>query len=551
MDNMSTHLLQLYLKKINLTLGSTFKIQEKFDDIIIARNTTTDLLIDMDPYSTTILECSIKTNKAVRKIFINGSLPQVSQNIRGDNMTFAEGTIEVAQWSGFISDKDLKMLEDEKKFSISVFVKNIIIKNGTDVYLPQPGSTPLLMMFAQANLHPAPPLAPFNSAVPPPWSQPHHQTGLPPPNHLSGPPSGPPSGPSGPPSGPQSTQTSPGQQGQFQQNQQAADRAAALAAVAANSAHDRQIQAAQSEILKKNQEVLQLQKSLEDMRIQIETSKRQFNQELESQVRARMAQLAPLPVASLLTTPSSASTTPSGNTTTTATTTTTAATITPTVPAHSAAATTGAQGILPPDQVDLLRRTPLPDDEEFQTPMVQRKKKKRKINNQLSPAEEGEEEEEDDEDQEDEQEGEDSDGVFEKEDENSRRNSMFEDNPFGTQEILDGILEKIRVAIREGTQSDPENLVAAVQLLLPKINQRSELDLLSQYINQLADSIGQRENLSQSLKSKIRKLGHDILKVNKKFDEQERREAAAAAKTGAKKKILPTPSVLADNLNFD
>lgn len=141
-----------------------------------------------------------------------------------------------------------------------------------------------------------------------------------------------------------------------------------------------------------------------------------------------------------------------------------------------------------------------------------------------------------------EEDGENSEGVFE-EGERSRKSSLFEQsNPFESQEILDSILEKIREAVDLGNQSDPEPLVAAVQLLLPKITSRTELELLSDFTNRMAETIGQQDNISQSLKSKIRNLGHEILKINRKLDDEERRERAAA-KTGTKKKIIPTDSV--------
>lgn len=585
-DGVTAHLIHLYLTKINLSIGSKINLQTRYNDIIMSHDISPNIMMDLDLYSTTNMDCTIKINKNLKKIYINATLPEVSQQIRSDTIAFVEGVLEVGQWSGYLDEKHLKTLEhpnDESTihFTISVFVKNMILKTGTEVWLPQPGSTPLSIMFSQANFPNGPPG--FNGAMPPPpWMQQNQGGSTPSSQHQyqPGPPS---SGQTGPPSSGQtgpapSSQTGPAPPSQTgtpsssiiqnqhlnqplsnssssnqQQQQQHNERQAALAAVAANTAHDRQIQAANAEISKKNSEMDQLKRQMEDLKIQLETSKRQFSREVETQVKARMASLAPPSSASILVNPASASTAPPSSNTTTVT----SATTSPVTSSQVSPAPPGASGgLLPPEQVDLLRRTPLPEEnDEFQTPLVPKPKKRRKMNNP-NPAREGgetiEEIEDDDDEEFDEydEDGENSEGVFDNEERNtekSRKSSLFENsNPFESQEILDGILEKIREAVDQGNQSDPEPLVAAVQLLLPKISSRTELELLSDFINRMAETIGQRDNISQSLKSKIRSLGHEILKVNRHLENDERKEraaAATAAKTGTRKKIIPTASV--------
>ena len=576
-DGVSAHLIHLYLTKINLSIGSKINLNTRYSDIILSHDISPNIMLDLDLYSTTNMDCTIKINKSLKKVYINATLPEVSQQIRSDTIAFVEGVLEVGQWSGYIDEKHLKTLEhpnDESNihFTISVFVKNMILKTGTEVWLPQPGSTPLSIMFSQANFPNGPPG--FNGAMPPPpWMHQHQGGSTPSSQHQyqSGPPS---SGQTGPAPSSQTGPAPPSQTGtpsssiiqnqqlnqtlsgppssnQHQQVQQHNDRQAALAAVAANTAHDRQIQAANAEIAKKNSEMDQLRREMEEMKIQLETSKRQFSKEVENQVRARMAFLNPPSSASILLNPTTTSTVPPNSNITTVTT----AVTTPASSSQVSPAPPGANNILPPEQVDLLRRTPLPEDnDEFRTPLVTKPKKRRKMDN-LHPAPEGEEvieEVEDDEDEyeEYEEDGEHSEGIFDNEEgntEKSRKSSLFEhSNPFESQEILDSILEKIREAVDQGNQSDPEPLVAAVQLLLPKISSRTELELLSDFITRMTETIGQRDNISQSLKSKIRSLGHEILKINRQLENDERKEraaAATAAKTGTRKKIIPTASV--------
>lgn len=535
MDELTTHQFHLELQKINQATGSKVKINSRFEDIILATDVSENLILDADPYTTTQLHCNIRINKASKKFFIAATLPSLERQVRGEGI-FMEGIIEAGQWSQFLPDQDLKTLEyadkdNKRSFKTSIFIKSLVLKRGSEVLLPVPGSNPLSLIFSNMPAV-APPAPTFNAAIPPP--------------SLG-----------------QQLQPSPSLHGPVQQQQihqsappstLPADRQAALAAAANTAAQDRQLQAAQAEIKKKNEEVEKLMRAMEDLKIQMEVNKKEFSKQVEDQVKARTAMLAPPAPASILLHPASTTTAPSSTTTITTT-------------SNTTPSTTGTQALGPPEPppapaglqqpgpgglpAGRQQTPPLPaDEDDFQTPMVRKTKKRRA--NPLSPAGEGEEEvEEVEEEEEKEKEeenvfsetenGEDSDGIIEGAT-GGRKDSLFENsNPFASQEILDGVLEKIKEAIDQGNQSDPEPLVAAVQLLLPKITTREEADLLSDYIEKMADSISQQGNLSQNLKTKIRNLGSEILKVTKKIDQEERLKRAA--EKGARKKIIPSDSI--------
>ena len=513
-------MININLQKVNKKINNKIQFYNmKSEEIIIANSEdlNNSISIAADPYGTTQVLATFQVNKVYKKIEVQLVFSELSQKVQNTIINL-EGVITCGQYKDFITDTEVEAItfKNKKKdiknfFHVTIYNKNLVMKNFNDVFLPHV-EEPLKMVFR------APVIPPPSTTGPPMTSSsstPSTGTGTAPTMPVSSTSLGatatswPPNLMVHPPSMTSTPATT------HSTGQQAAIQAAALM-----NQHTREMNKMTDSLANKDKELEDLKRQLEAVKIQAAEDNRTFATRVDEATRAQLILQNPqaalpqapglptlggAPRAIVTTSPSSSTSGP------------------PAAPAFSSKSLPPS----PPQQPGALT------DDVFTTPLTG--------NNgafsqrTLNPFEAGEGQERDNDN------AHDKDENGEDDEEESGDNTVVrrkESQPFDHHPELQEKLDMIHAAIDENKET-PDVVVAALEILIPAVENEIDLETLSNYTSQLADKIKDSTNEQHETKSKLRKIGLAIKKKNDELQEKARKERSKLSVKSKKKKIQP------------